>query len=60
MLKRSNWVENGGQGKALIAEGMIRVNDEVELRKRRQMKIGDVVELQGGPSLILIQGESTS
>jgi ribosome-associated protein len=59
VLKRANWVENGGQGKALIAEGMVRVNGEVELRKRRQMAAGDIVELQGGPSLILVRGEPT-
>ncbi len=53
VLKRVNWVENGGQAKALIADGMVRVNGEVELRKRRQMAVGDVVELQDGPSLIL-------
>ncbi len=59
VLKRANFVENGGQGKALIADGMVRVNGEVELRKRRKMALGDVVELQGGPSLILVRGEST-
>ena len=53
VLKRVNWVENGGQAKAMIADGMVRVNGEVELRKRRQMAVGDVVELQNGPSLIL-------
>ena len=55
VLKLANWVENGGQAKALIADGMVRVNGEVELRKRRQMSVGDVVELEGGPSLILVR-----
>ena len=59
VLKLGNLAENGGQAKALIAEGMVRVNGEVELRKRRQMKLGDLVQLEGGPSLTLIQGEST-
>lgn len=54
VLKLASWVGNGGEGKALIADGMIRVNGEVELRKRRQMALGDVVELEGGPSLILV------
>ncbi len=57
VLKRVNWVENGGQAKALIADGMVRVNGEVELRKRRQMAVGDIVELDGGPSLILVRAE---
>lgn len=57
VLKRVNWVENGGQAKALIADGKVRVNGEVELRKRRQMAVGDTVELEGGPSLILVRAE---
>jgi ribosome-associated protein len=60
VLKRSNWVENGGQAKALIADGMVRVNGEVELRKRRKMNAGDVVALEGGPSLILTLDISSS
>jgi ribosome-associated protein len=53
VLKLAGWVENGGQAKALIADGQVRVNGEVELRKRRQMKIGDTVELESGPTLVL-------
>ena len=45
-LKFHGVVDTGGQGKALIADGRVRVNGEVELRKRRQMVIGDVVELE--------------
>ncbi len=53
VLKLAGWVANGGEAKALIADGMVRVNGEVETRKRRQMALGDVVELDGGPSLTL-------
>jgi len=53
VLKLAGWVMHGGEAKALIAEGMVRVNGEVETRKRRQMALGDVVELEGGPSLKL-------
>ena len=53
VLKLAGWVENGGQAKALISEGQVRVNGEVELRKRRQMAVGDTVQIEGGPSLIL-------
>ena len=60
VLKLANWVENGGQAKALIADGMVRVNGDVELRKRRQMAVGDVVELEGGPSLILVRAEEST
>jgi len=54
VLKRAGWVMHGGEAKALIADGMIRVNGEVETRKRRQMTLGDVVQLEGGPSLTLM------
>ena len=39
VLKLANWVLNGGEAKALIAEGRVRVNGEVELRKRRKMAV---------------------
>lgn len=53
VLKLAGWVLNGGEAKALIAGGRIRVNGEVEFRKRRKMIVGDAVELLDGPSLIL-------
>lgn len=53
VLKLSGWAAHGGEAKAWIAEGLIRVNGEVELRKRRQMGPGDRVELHRGPSLVL-------
>lgn len=54
VLKLAGWVMHGAEGKALIAEGMVRVNGEVELRKRRQMTLGDTVQIEGGPSLVLV------
>ncbi|MCX6125551.1 MAG: RNA-binding S4 domain-containing protein [Proteobacteria bacterium] len=35
--------ESGGKGKALISEGKVRVNSEVEYRKRRQLTAGDII-----------------
>ena len=52
-LKLIGWAENGGQAKAMIADGFVSVNGEVELRKRRKMALGDIVTLEGGPSLVL-------
>ncbi len=54
VLKLANWVMHGGEAKALISEGMVRVNGEVELRKRRKMALGDRVEMEDGRSLILV------
>ena len=54
VLKLAGWVGNGGEAKALIADGRIRVNGEVEIRKRRKMSVGDRVAMEDGPSLILV------
>jgi ribosome-associated protein len=54
VLKRVGWAENGGQAKAMIADGHIRVNGEVELRKRRQMAIGDTIENDTGAAVLLV------
>jgi ribosome-associated protein len=53
VLKRAGWVQSGGEAKSLIAARHVLVNGEVELRKRRQMKAGDVVSLEHGPSVEL-------
>jgi ribosome-associated protein len=54
VLKLAGWVMHGGEAKALIAEGRVRVNGEVEYRKRRKMALGDRVEIEeGGLSLTL-------
>lgn len=57
VLKLANWVMHGGEAKALISEGMVRVNGEVELRKRRKMALGDRVEMEDGRSLILVNNQ---
>jgi ribosome-associated protein len=53
VLKLAGWVMSGGEAKSLIAAGQVRVNGEVELRKRRQMKAGDLVALADGPTVEL-------
>ena len=54
LLKRAGWVGTGGEAKILIADGQVKVNGEIELRKRRQMAVGDTVELSDGRTLKLI------
>jgi ribosome-associated protein len=53
VLKFANFVQSGGEAKALIGAGQVRVNGEVEARKRRQMKAGDIVAIDGGPTIKL-------
>ena len=48
LLKRENIAASGGEAKAMISEGLIRVNGEVETRKRKKIVARDVVEYDGG------------
>lgn len=47
LLKLENLAQSGGEAKFLISEGLATVNGEVELRKRKKIIAGDVVEFQG-------------
>jgi len=47
ILKRENMASSGGEAKCMINEGLVLVNGEVELRKRRKTVAGDVVECNG-------------
>ncbi|MGW4118427.1 RNA-binding S4 domain-containing protein [Nocardia sp. NPDC004711] len=46
-LKLANLIDSGSEAKTVIAQGLVRVNDEVELRRGRQLHAGDVVALAG-------------
>ncbi len=46
-LKLANLVDSGAEAKPVIADGQVRVNGEVETRRGRQLRVGDVVELAG-------------
>jgi ribosome-associated protein len=47
LLKFAGAVGTGGEAKIVISEGMVKVNGEVETRKRKQIVSGDEVEYQG-------------
>lgn len=44
ILKFTGLVGSGGEAKAFIADGQVKVNGEVELRKRKQIVAGDTIE----------------
>jgi ribosome-associated protein len=46
-LKLSNLVDSGSDAKFLLAGGEVSVNGEVETRRGRQLRAGDVVEFDG-------------
>jgi ribosome-associated protein len=43
LLKLAGVAEDGGEAKALLADGLVCVNGEVETRRGRQLGVGDVV-----------------
>ena len=47
LLKMEGIADSGGQGKAMVAEGVVRVNGEIELRKTAKIRKGQVVECLG-------------
>ena len=44
ILKFGGMVSSGGEAKSVIAEGQVLVNGKVEIRKRKQIVSGDIVE----------------
>lgn len=46
-LKLASLIDSGADAKAVIGEGMVRVNGEVETRRGRQLRAGDVVSFGG-------------
>ncbi len=46
-LKLNAMSESGGQAKLMIQSGEVKVNGEIETRRRRKLSKGDVVEVNG-------------
>lgn len=47
LLKYEGLASSGGEAKYFIAEGQVSVNGETEIRKRRKILAGDIVEFAG-------------
>jgi len=47
LLKVVGLCESGGRAKVVISEGDVRVNGNIELRKRCKIRSGDEVEYMG-------------
>lgn len=47
LLKITGICASGGAGKQLVAEGRVKVDGKVELRKANKIRIGQVVEAEG-------------
>ena len=46
-LKYVQWVDSGVMAKAVVSDGLVYVNGEMELRRGRKLYPGDVVEFMG-------------
>ena len=47
LLKTTGIANSGGQGKAMVAEGVVQVDGKIELRKTAKIRKGQVVECLG-------------
>jgi ribosome-associated protein len=47
LLKLSGLAESGAEARALVQEGLVQVNGEVETRRGRQLHRGDLVTVDG-------------
>ena len=52
ILKFENLLSSGGEAKLVISEGLVKVNGNVETRKRKQINSGDIVEFANEQFLI--------
>lgn len=54
LLKLAGAAQGGAEAKTLIADGQVAVNGETELRRGRQLHVGDVVRV-GADELRVVQ-----
>ena len=46
-LKAAHLVDSGGEAKAVIQDGLVRVNGEADTRRGKKLVAGDLVEYNG-------------
>lgn len=51
-MKLAALVEEGAEAKAVIQEGLVKVNGETETRRGRKLYDGDVISFQGKEAVI--------
>ena len=47
LLKLKQIAQTGGHAKILVEEGLVTVNGVQEFRKRKKLRAGDIVEIEG-------------
>lgn len=51
-LKLAGLIDSGADAKAVIANGLVSVNDEVERRRGRKLRAGDEVSIAGRTAVV--------
>ena len=57
LLKATSIVMSGGEAKMLVDDGFVTVNGEIEHRRRRKLRVGDVVIFDYQIYISLIKSE---
>ncbi|HMN30146.1 MAG TPA: S4 domain-containing protein YaaA [Caldilineaceae bacterium] len=57
-LKLANVVQTGGEAKVLIQSGQVLVNGQVETRRGRKLRPGDVVVVNGEELVVMSDDEN--
>lgn len=57
ILKFENLVQSGGEAKYVIARGAVRVNGEIETRKRKKIVSGDLIEFEDTTYRVMVHGK---
>lgn len=52
LIKAIGWCENGAQANALIEQGLVRVNNVVELRKRNKLYPKMIIEFKNQKAIL--------
>lgn len=55
LLKFEGLVGSGGEAKAAVADGLVRVNGQVETQKRKKILAGDVIEFNGEQLTVVLE-----
>ncbi len=59
LLQLANLVESGAEAKDVVADGLVTVDGEVDTRRGRQLRGGEVVAVQGAAAVRVVGRGST-
>jgi ribosome-associated protein len=57
VLKLSDIANSGAEAKHMVLDGKVLVNNEIEIRRGRKIRNGDIVEIKGKDKIVIIHEE---